>query len=149
MNNFQKILKRFAQLDAKKKSYFICTLIVTLGMLWAFISAGIITSNFNRAQLKGSENEQRQRCLINPSRLTEQFDKKVISIDFESGVEEGTVRWKEIIANFYPDLEEALEIAKGHFAVCPERVLRLTKSHCLGELADTLTKSCVWYLGWK
>ena len=45
--------------------------------------------------------------------------------------------------------EEALEIAKGHFAVCPERVLRLTKSHYLGELADTLTKSCVWYLGWK
>ena len=48
-----------------------------------------------------------------------------------------------------PSPEEALEIAKGHFAVCPERVLRLTKSHCLGELADTLTKSCVWYLGWK
>ena len=48
-----------------------------------------------------------------------------------------------------PSSEEALEIAKSHFAVCPERVLRFTKSHCLGELADTLTKSCVWYLGWK
>lgn len=40
---------------------------------------------------KGTENERRYRCLINPSRLTEQFDKKVISIDFESGVKEGTV----------------------------------------------------------
>lgn len=40
---------------------------------------------------KGTENERRWRCLINPSRLTEQFDKKVISIDFESGVQEGTV----------------------------------------------------------
>ena len=48
-----------------------------------------------------------------------------------------------------PSPEEALELAKSHFAVCPERVLRFTKSHCLGELADTLTKSCVWYLGWK
>lgn len=40
---------------------------------------------------KDTENERRWRCLINPSRLTEQFDKKVISIDFESGVQEGTV----------------------------------------------------------
>lgn len=40
---------------------------------------------------KGTENERRWRCLINPSRLTEQFDKKVISIDFDSGVKEGTV----------------------------------------------------------
>ena len=40
---------------------------------------------------KGEENESRWRCLINPSRLTEQFDKKVLSIDFESGVDEGTV----------------------------------------------------------
>lgn len=40
---------------------------------------------------KGEENEQRWRCLINPSRLTEQFDKKVLSIDYDSGVDEGTV----------------------------------------------------------
>jgi hypothetical protein len=40
---------------------------------------------------KDTEQEARWRCLINPSRLTEQFDKKVISIDFDSGVKEGTV----------------------------------------------------------
>lgn len=40
---------------------------------------------------KGTEDESRWRCLINPSRLTEQFDKKVLSIDFKSGVDEGTV----------------------------------------------------------
>ena len=44
---------------------------------------------------KGSQTERRQRCLINPSRLTEQFDKKVISIDFESGMQEGTVFWQD------------------------------------------------------
>ena len=42
---------------------------------------------------KGLETERRWRCLINPSRLTEQFDKKVISIDFDSKVQEGTVFW--------------------------------------------------------
>lgn len=40
---------------------------------------------------KGEDNETRWRCLINPSRLTEEFDKKVLSIDFDSGVDEGTV----------------------------------------------------------
>lgn len=40
---------------------------------------------------KGEENEKRWRCLINASRLTENFDKKVISIEYDSGVEEGTV----------------------------------------------------------
>lgn len=40
---------------------------------------------------RGKEAEARWRCLINPSRLTEQFDKKVISIDFDSGMQEGTV----------------------------------------------------------
>jgi len=42
---------------------------------------------------KGTDKESHWRCLINPSRLTEQFDKKVISIDFKSGVEEGTIFW--------------------------------------------------------
>ena len=42
---------------------------------------------------KGTANERKYRCLINASRLTENFDKKVISIDFDSGVDEGTVFW--------------------------------------------------------
>lgn len=48
-----------------------------------------------------------------------------------------------------PSPKTAMEIAKGHFAMCPDRVLHMTHSHTLGELADTLIKSCVWYLGWK
>ncbi len=47
-----------------------------------------------------------------------------------------------------PDSQTAAEIAKGHFAMCPERVLRMTHSHTIGELADTISKSCVWYLNW-
>ena len=61
---------------------------------------------------KGTDSERRWRCLINPSRLTEQFDKKVISIDFESGVDEGTVFWwdrteKYWIINLQQHTEEA------------------------------------------
>lgn len=39
----------------------------------------------------GQKTDNRWRCLINPSRLTEQFDKKVISIDYAAGVKEGDV----------------------------------------------------------
>lgn len=50
---------------------------------------------------RGQENEQKWRCLINPSRLTENFDKKVISIDFASGVVEGTVFWWDRTKNYW------------------------------------------------
>ena len=61
---------------------------------------------------QGKENESRWRCLINPSRLTENFDKKVLSIDFESGVTEGTVFYwdrtkKYWIVNLQQHTEEA------------------------------------------
>ena len=40
---------------------------------------------------QGQKTENKWRCLINPSRLTEQFDKKVISIDYNAGLKEGDV----------------------------------------------------------
>ena len=61
---------------------------------------------------EGLETERKWKCLINPSRLTEQFDKKVISIDFESGLTEGTVFYwdrteKHWIVNLQQHTEEA------------------------------------------
>lgn len=61
---------------------------------------------------KDKDTEARWRCLINPSRLTENFDKKVISIDFDSGMQEGTVFYwdrteKYWIVNLQQHTEEA------------------------------------------
>ena len=61
---------------------------------------------------EGLETERKWKCLINPSRLTEQFDKKVISIDFESGLTEGAVFYwdrteKHWIVNLQQHTEEA------------------------------------------
>ena len=53
------------------------------------------------------------------------------------------------VPNGRPSYETSLRIAREQFALCHERVLRLTHSHTLSELVDTLMKSCVWYLGWK
>ena len=61
---------------------------------------------------KGTETERRFRCLINPSRLTENFDKKVISIDYDSGIKEGDIfYWDRTnqywIVNLQQNTEEA------------------------------------------
>ena len=53
------------------------------------------------------------------------------------------------VPNGRPSYDTALQIAREQFAICHERVLCLTRSHTLSELVDSLTKSCVWYLGWK
>ena len=61
---------------------------------------------------QGKDTEARWRCLINPSRLTENFDKKVISIDFESGVEEGTVfYWDRTERHWIVNLQQHTEEA--------------------------------------
>ena len=61
---------------------------------------------------KDTENEQRWRCLINPSRLTENFDTKVISIDFDSGIQEGTVFWWDRTEKYWMvDLQQHTEEA--------------------------------------
>ena len=61
---------------------------------------------------KDTDSEQRWRCLINPSRLTENFDKKVLSIDFDSNVREGTVFWWDRTNKYWMiDLQQHTEEA--------------------------------------
>ena len=56
-------------LSRKRKAY-ILALVTVIGILvWAFVSAGIITHNFNRSQL--STQEDKQEALINGLILTE------------------------------------------------------------------------------
>ena len=54
-----KFYERFKNMDKKKRSYSIAIFLVIFVMAWAFISAGVITSNFNRNQIKNSEEEQK------------------------------------------------------------------------------------------
>ena len=46
-------------MDKKRRIYLFVILFIIFVMLWAFVSAGLITSNFNRAQVKGSANDQK------------------------------------------------------------------------------------------
>ena len=44
-----KVYNKFMALDKKKRAYTIAIFAIIFVMAWAFISAGIITSNFNRS----------------------------------------------------------------------------------------------------
>ena len=46
------------------------------------------------------------------------------------------------------DREQAMEVAKEHYAFCPDRVLRDTKTGTIGEVADSLWQSTVWFFKW-
>ena len=59
MENLKRFCERTKNLDKKKRTYLIVALAVILVMGWAFLSAIFITSNYTRAQLKGSPDEQK------------------------------------------------------------------------------------------
>lgn len=46
------------------------------------------------------------------------------------------------------DEDEAWKLAKEHFAFCPDRVDQGTQTGTIGEVADCISKSNVWYFWW-
>jgi hypothetical protein len=98
---------------------------------------------------KGEENEKRVLCLINPSRLTEEFDKKVLSIDFEHGVKEGDVfYWDRTERYWMVNLQQHTEEAyfRGtitrceHQAVIDDKLYWITLRGPLETDADWISK---------
>ena len=61
---------------------------------------------------EGNLTDNKWKCLINASRLTEQFDKKVISIDFDAGLKEGDVfYWDRTKLYWFVNLQQHTEEA--------------------------------------
>lgn len=94
---------------SKKRKAYIGAFSAIVGLLlWAFISAGIITHNFNRAQL--STDKDRQEALISGIILTETKDeKKYWEIYGETGrydSKNGVAMLNNVIGNFYDDKNE-------------------------------------------
>lgn len=118
--DFLKILyEKFKILDNRKKTYTLAILAVILLLLWAFISAGVITSNFNRAQLKNSENEQKVDAI--GIIITETKDaKKYFEIYGETGHysnDHSIATLHNVIGNFYKDNEVSMSFqsSKGTY----------------------------------
>lgn len=107
-------------LSRKKKAYIIAFSGIVGILLWAFVSAGIITHNFNRSQLQ--TNQDRQEALINGIILTETKDeKKYWEIYGETGVYDstnGVALLDNCIGNFYDENNEvsmSFESTKGTY----------------------------------
>ena len=115
----KKFCERFKTLDKKKRFYLIALLCTVLVMAWAFISAGIITGNFNRAQLKGSENEQKVDAI--GIIITEtKGGQKYFEIYGETGHysnDHSVATLNNVIGNFYRDGEVAMSFqsSKGSY----------------------------------
>jgi len=53
-----RFVKNYQKMGKKRKGYLLLFLILTGVLLWAFVSAGVITHNFNRSMLKSAVNKQ-------------------------------------------------------------------------------------------
>ena len=114
-----KILEKYKSFDKKKQIYVLAILAVIFVMLWAFISAGIITSNFNRVQLKNKENEQKvdaQGIIITETKE----EKKYFEIYGETGHysnDHSIATLNNVIGNFYKDNEVSMSFqsSKGTY----------------------------------
>lgn len=114
-----KILEKYKSFDRKKRIYALAILAIVLVMLWAFISAGIITSNFNRVQLKNKENEQKvdaQGIIITETKE----EKKYFEIYGETGHysnDHSIATLNNVIGNFYKDNEVSMSFqsSKGTY----------------------------------
>ena len=119
MKIYRKFIERFKKLDKKKKSYLISIFVVIFIMLWAFISAGIITTNFNRAQIKGKENEQKVDASGIIITETKQ-GKKYFEIYGENGNysnDHSIATLNNVIGNFYKDgnVSMSFQSSKGTY----------------------------------
>ena len=93
------------KLDKKKKAYILAGLTLVGILVWAFVSAGIITHNFNRSQLQTQEDKQ--EALINGLILTETKEAaKYWEIYGETGTYNSTneiALLNNVIGNFYDE----------------------------------------------
>ena len=119
MDLVRKLLKRIKKMDKKKRAYLYIVLVIIAIMLWAFISAGLITGNFNRSQLKGAENGQKVDAV--GIIITETKDaKKYFEIYGETGSydnERSVATLHNVVGNFYKDGEVAMSFqsSKGSY----------------------------------
>ena len=123
----------FQKLGKKRTIYLILGLVVVGVLAWAFIGAGIITRNFNREQLIGTEN--RQELDISSIILTEtKEDKKYWEIYAEKGYyssDNKVALLENVTGNFYKDNEVSMsfESSKGTYNEVKGQIILYNNTH--------------------
>ena len=106
-------------MDKKKKAYLIAVLSIVFVMLWAFISAGVITGNFNRSQVKNGADGQKVDAI--GIIITETKEgKKYFEIYGETGSynnEHNVATLHNVVGNFYKNgnVSMSFQSSKGTY----------------------------------
>lgn len=119
---------RLQNLSKKQKAYIGAFVVVASLLLWAFVSAGVITHNFNRSQLQ--TDQDRQEALIHGIILTEtKDDKKYWEIYGETGnydSKNGVAMLNNVVGNFFDDNNEvsmSFESSKGTYNEAKSQII--------------------------
>ena len=119
---------------SKRQITYLALIISVIGVLaWAFISAGVITHNFNRDQLVGTEN--RQELDISGIILTEtKEDKKYWEIYGEKGYYNSDNRvalLDNVTGNFYRDngVTMSFESSSGTYNEVKKEIILYNNTH--------------------
>ena len=119
MKRFQKLIEQFKKLDKNRKGYVIIAFVFVFVMLWAFVSAGIITGGYNRELAKKGADEQNVNTtgiiITNTKNGTKYFE-----IYGENGNYNNKKRFatlNNVVGNFYKDNEVSMSFqsSKGSY----------------------------------
>ena len=105
MLNTKDLLEHLKKINTKKFSIYVGVFLVVGVMAWAFISASLMTANFDHTQVKDSQNEQKVDAI--GIIITETKDgKKYFEIYGETGSytkELNVATLHNVVGNFYKD----------------------------------------------
>ena len=143
-------LDKIKNLSKKQKAYFGAFMAIVALLAWAFISAGVITHNFNRSQLQ--TDQDRQEASIDGIILTETKDeKKYWEIYGETGnydSKNGVAMLNNVIGNFYDDENQvsmSFESSKGTYNEKKEQIILYEDTFIvLKDLTTLRANRLVW-----
>ena len=111
-----KIKSRWVKMDKRQKAYFFIAFVISMILVWAFISAGVITGNFNRSMVKSSGDKQELQ--VSSMILTETKDgQKFWEIFGETGKyssDHKVANLTNIVGNFYKDNAVEMSFESTH-----------------------------------
>lgn len=114
-----KVKQRWEKMDNHQRGYTVIAGVTVFILMWAFITAGIITANFNRSSLRSGED--RQELQVSSMILTETKDgQKFWEIFGETGrynSDHKIAHLNNVVGNFYKDnnVEMSFESTKGMY----------------------------------
>ena len=123
-----KIVEMYGRLNRKQRAYFYALCAVVAILLWAFISAGVITHNFSRSQIQTDVN--RQEATIKGIILTETKDEhkywEIYGEDGSYDSKNGIAMLNNVIGNFFDENNEvsmSFESSKGTYNENKEQII--------------------------